>query len=125
MTEEALKFIADKLSEIGLRYRFMRWKTKPAYPYYTGEYIENDPEYEDGCQEVTFLINGFTRGSQLDLERDKNKIRDIFPAEGLTAILDSGSGIAVSYSGSQPVQTEDIELKRIQINLSIKEWMVN
>ena len=39
-----------------------------------------------------------------------------------TAILASGAGVAVFYGNASPVPTGDADLKRIQINLTIKEY---
>lgn len=44
--------------------------------------------------------------------------------ERLTAILEDKTGIAVFYTLSMPVPTGVDELKRIQINLKVKEWRV-
>ena len=52
---------------------------------------------------------------EIDQELFKNK----------TAILPNGNGIAVYYLNSLPVPVENMELKRMQINLQIKEWEVN
>lgn len=73
----------------------------------------------DGCQEITFILDGFTRGSWLSLEKYKQKIEQNIER---TAILASGAGVAVFYGNASPVPTGDAELKRIQINLTIKEY---
>jgi hypothetical protein len=70
-------------------------------------------------------LTGTTRGSWLELETVKETIRRIFPDTGRTAILENNFGIAVFYSNSKPVPTGDAELKRIQIELKVKEWRVD
>lgn len=126
MSEEALKYIADAMAALGLSYDFVMWNGNgPPDPYYIGEYAEEEPTTEDGLQETTFMITGTTRGSWLSLEQAKAKIRNRFPPNvGDTSILPNGSGLAVFYSDSFPVPTEDGSYKRIQINLRIKEWSV-
>lgn len=77
MSEEALKIISDAMSEIGLNYQFMEWNSKPAYPYFTGEYQETEPMNEDGMQETTFILTGHSRGAssaRLVLEEAKKKM---------------------------------------------------
>ena len=126
MTKSALKIIADAMKELGLNYRLMEWKTKPSYPYFTGEYQESEPTTEDGFQEATFILNGFTRGSWDALEDAKESIQNYFnKVSGKTVIADDGSAVAVFYLTSTVIPTGDAELKRIQINLEIKEWSVN
>ena len=126
MSEEVLKIISDAMSEMGLNYEFMEYGSNPSYPYFTGEYQETEPTNEDGLQETTFIITGHSRGSWLALEEAKKKIKDYFPkVEGKTVITDSGSAVAIFYANSTPIPTVVGELKKIQINLTVKEWSVN
>ena len=122
MTTESLKFVADQLDLIGINYEFGQWSSDPIPDYYfVGEYTESEPMNEDGLQESTVLLTGFA-SEWIVLERAKEKIeRNI----SKTAILPNGNGIAVFYSGALIVPTNDANLKRIQINLTIKEWSVN
>lgn len=126
MSEEALKYIADAMAALGIPYDFVVWNGEEVPdPYFVGEYAETEPTTEDGLQESTFMITGTTRGTWLSLEQAKSKIRNRFPAtSGETAILPNGEGLAVFYSDSFPVPTENGDYKRIQINLRIKEWRV-
>ena len=129
MSEEALKYISDALEALKIPYSFMEWRIKNGGkfpdPYFVGEYTEETPLNEDGLQDSTFILTGTTRGTWLSLEQAKNKIKDKFnPISGSTVILASGAGLAVFYSDSFPVPTEDENLKRIQINLQVKEWSV-
>lgn len=126
MRKNALKIIADAMKELGLNYRFMEWKTKPSYPYFTVEYQESEPTTEDGFQEAIFILNGFTRDSWDALEDAKESIQNYFnKVSGKTVMADDGSAVAVFYLTSTVIPTGDAELKRIQINLEIKEWSVN
>ena len=123
MTIESLKFINNKLEENNINYEFMQWTKDIVYPYFVGEYQESEPLFEDGMKETTFILTGFSKGSWLEFEQTKEKIEKIF--SNATVILPNGNGLAVFYSGSLVIPTGDAELKRIQINLAIKEWMVN
>ena len=125
MTTDVLKMISDAMAEMNINYEFMEWTSSPAYPYFTGEYQEMISDSEDGMQETTFILNGFSRSSWFDLESKKSLIENYFnKIYGKTAISSSGNGIAVFYSNAMPIPTGDAELKRIQINLTIKEWKV-
>ena len=125
MTEATLKYVADLMWSLDIPYEFMRWNTGiPPDVYFVGEYIESPSmtKEENGFQESTFILRGFTRQDWLMLERAKAKIE---ANVAKTAILDDGSGIAVFYESASPVPTGDAELKSIKINLNIQEWKVN
>lgn len=130
MTKAALKIISDAMESLGIEYGFGEYSTDEdgnvVYPYFVGEYTETEPYTEDGLQETTFLLVGFSRGSWLELENKKEQIETYFNrVSGRTVIADNGSAVAVFYSYSLIVPTGDAELKSIQINLTIKEWKVN
>ena len=127
MTKQVLKFINDELVKLGINYEFGEWSEETVpITYVIGEYQEEESVNEDGLQDTVFILTGTTRATLLELEDIKEKIENNFPqTEGKTAILPNGNGIAVFYSNSFPVPTGNDELKRIQINLKIKEWKVN
>ena len=123
MTQESLAYINTALTSAGINYEFMEWTSELVYPYFVGEYSEPEPLNEDGMQESTFMITGTTDGTWLSLEEAKAIIeRELC---NKTAILSNGNGIAISYSGSLVVPTGNERMKRMQINLNIKEWKVN
>lgn len=128
MTKAGLKIISDAMKSLGLNYGFMEYHVRKGanpYPYFVGEYQEIEPMNEDGMQESTFLLTGFSRESWLALENAKELIQNYFnKVSGKTAIADDGSAVAVFYSNSLVVPTGDAELKKIQINLIVKEWSV-
>jgi hypothetical protein len=123
-----LNLIAKEMDALEINYDFEEWKGEPQYPYATGEYQEVESLQEDGEQETQFILNVFARGitAHADLEAVKNKIKKHFPkVGGRLATTESGSRVAIFYAntlGNLP--TGDAELKRIQINLKIKEWSV-
>lgn len=118
MKTSTLSYINNTLKEY-IPYAFMEWKRKPPDTYFTGEYQESGSLEEDGEQDITFILTGFTRGTWLDLERYKQTIEDKIDR---TAILDDGTGVAVFYENAYPVPTGDAELKKIHINLKIIEF---
>lgn len=124
MSISALKFISEKLERLKIPYAFEEWTANEVSdPYFVGEYneVESTEREENGYQETTFILTGTGR-KWLGLEQAKEIIENSITE---TAILPNGNGIAVFYSNSFPVPTGDAELKRIQINLTIKEWRVN
>lgn len=127
MTTAVHKIISEAMESLGLEYSFGEYSGVPfVYPYFVGEYTETEPFTEDGLQETTFLLTGFSRESWAALEAAKENIETYFnQVGGKTVIADNGSAVAVFYASSLIVPTGDAELKRIQINLTIKEWRVN
>lgn len=122
MTPEGLKFISKTLKPL-VNYHFLYYKTdKVEYPYWVGEYLENEYSAETNYQGTTFILTGVTRGSYLELEKQKEIIKKALKDK--RAILPSGTGIAVHYDYSMSIRTDDIELQKIQINLTIQEWEV-
>ena len=127
MTTAVMKFISEAMESEGIPYEFMEFTSPIAdlQSYWVGEYSEIPPNAEDGMQETQLILTGTGRGSWLNLEKEKAKIEKIFPTiGGRTAILDNGSGVAVFYGNAFPVPTGDGFLKRLQINLTVKEWKV-
>ena len=120
---EKLKFIQEQLEALKIPYDFMEWKSDIVYPYFVGELTEEPDNTEDGLEQSTLLLNGFYRGkTTLPLAEAQKKIKKHFhPIHGLRAQLDCGA-IAVFYEGAFFVPTNEADLKRIQINLKIKEW---
>lgn len=125
MNEAILAYINSLMESLAIPYAFMEWKSKPPDDrYYVGEASElaMTTMEEDGRQDTTLYLRGFTRGEWSALSRDAENIRKSLPH---TAILEDGSGIAVFYGGASFVPTGDAEIKSIKINLDIKEWRVN
>lgn len=121
-----LKVINDELNRIGVPYEFMEWTDPVQYPYFVGEYQEAPPTAEDGGKEATLLLTGTTNsqfgGSWLELEQFRSAIEDLFhPVCGLRISVEDGA-VAIFYENSFPVPTGEADLKRIQINLTIKKW---
>lgn len=119
---EKLKFINEQMAAIAVPYEFGEWTSRRVYPYWVGEITEEPPTTEDGAEESTLILTGFHRGKLIDLETDKAKIKNHFhPIHGKRGKTDSGS-IAVFFDGAFYVPTGEADLKRMQINLKIKEW---
>ena len=130
MSKEVLNIIDNAKKSLKLKYGFGEYggnsEGRIVYPYWVGSYTETEPYTEDGLQETTFTLTGFSRASWLDLENGKEKIENHFNrVSGRVGITGNGSAVAVFYAGALIVPTGDAELKSIQINLSIKEWKVN
>ena len=123
--KEILKIIDEKLTdELGLNYEFGEMtKTPITYPYWVGDYTDTEPTTEDGKDEFVVMLTGFARGKFIDLENQKQAIKDYFK-NGVTVFTEAGSSVNIFYAGSLIVPSDEIDLKRSQINLKIKKWSV-
>lgn len=128
MTINGLKIISDAMNALGLNYGFGEYVVDDeATPeiYFVGEYQEITPANESGMQETTFLLTGFSRGSWFALEVAKESIKNYFnKVGGNTVIAEDGSSVAIFYSSSFVLPTGDAELRKVQVNLDVKEWSV-
>ena len=119
---DKLKFINEQMDILAVPYEFGEWTSEIKYPYSVGEITEEPVTTEDGLEESTLILTCFHRGKLIDLETIKEKIKKHFnPITGLCAKTDSGS-IAVFFDGSFYIPTGEADLKKLQINLKIKEW---
>lgn len=122
---DKLEIIGKQLNDVlKIPYRLGQWNSNVTYPYSVGEITEEPVTTEDGHETSTLLITVFHRGDEaiLKLEEVKEKIKNHFnPIYGLRGETDSGT-IVIYYDGSFFVPTGEADLKKIQINLSIKEW---
>ena len=117
-----LGIISTELNNLGIPYEFMEWTDPVQYPYWVGEYSEVPTYTEDGGKECTVILTGTTKGSWLELEQTRAKIEKHFPSiYGLRKSTDDGA-VVIYYENSFPVPTGEADLKRIQVNLRIKEW---
>ena len=124
MSMKAMAYVSDMMDALALPYAYMRW-TETTIPdvYFTGEYSEvpSTTKEENGRQDVTIILRGFTRGDWLALEEAKEKIER---SCARTSVLPDGTGLAVFYDSAMPVPTGDAQLKSIKINLTIQVWSV-
>ena len=119
---EVLSVINTQLTELGLNYEFGEMtQSPPAYPYWVGEYTEPALSGEDGKAEPVMLLSGFTRGSHHSLETQAELIRNYYK-HGITVLTNDGAAVVVNYAGSLKVPTNELELKKIQVNLSVRLW---
>ncbi len=122
--KKMLKWLANELNEAGIEYHLNRnGKSKPTYPYFVGELFPVDPVSESGMQEYSLLLDGFTRSTLTELLECAEQIEERFPrVEGNTAILENNQAVAAYFSGCQPVETGEEQLKRVTVTITIKTW---
>lgn len=128
MSIEVLGIIKDAMKEMNLPYAFMEYTAdEDSLPntYFVGEYQELEPLNEDGEEDAVFILTGFSMEKWIQLEEAKEKIKKYFPKSiGKMAATDSNTVAAIFYTNSLPISVENDELKKMQINLTVKEWKV-
>lgn len=119
-----LGFINEQFDKLAIPFEFLEWTSSVKYPYYIGEITEEPTTTEDGFEQSVLIVTGFHRGDAATLEADKEKIKKHFhPIKGLHGQTDNGR-IVVFFDGAFYIPTGEAGLKKIQINLLIKEWKV-
>lgn len=120
----SMNYLSSLINNTGIPCQYMEWRGTLPETYWTWEYTESPSMTlkENGYQETTVILRGFTSGDWLRLEEGKETIEK---ACGRTAILQDGTGVAVSYDSAMVVPTGDAQLKSIKVNLTIQEWKVN
>jgi hypothetical protein len=117
-----LGIIKDELNSLAVPYEFMEWTDPVQYPYWVGEITEVPTITEDGYKEYTLILTGTTKGSWMELTETRAKIENHFPSVyGLRKSTATGA-VAIYYENSFPVPTGEADLKRLQVNLKIKQW---
>lgn len=117
-----LGILNQELNDMGVPYEFMEWTSAVTYPYWIGELSEVPITTEDGYKESTVILTGTTKGTWMELEQTRNEIEKRFhPISGLHKSTADGV-VAFFYENSFRVPTGEADLKRIQINLNVKEW---
>lgn len=123
MQSETLKLISDSMAVAGIPYDFLEYSEDITDRYWVGEYQENEPLNEDGQEESQFILTGTALNPQT-LENDKQAIKQLFPSiEGKVEKLSNGTTVAIFFANAFPISTGDYLHSRMQINLSIKEWI--
>lgn len=122
---EVLNVLNTHLSEhLGLNYEFGQMSDSPPnYPYWVGDYIETDGNTEDGVETQTIILEGFARGTHLELENQKEAIKEHFKF-GTTDLIQTPVKVVVNiwFLNSINIPDDNMDLKRCQIHLITKIW---
>ena len=125
MTSEGLKYMNSLFESLEIPYEFLQWNSSNVpNTYWTGDYIDNEPMNEDGMEQTSFILTGVTNRKFIELETVKQKLKSHITNEGMTAVLESGSVIAVTFVDSQPLPSVEYGVHRLQITLNIREWRI-
>lgn len=118
------RIISEAMETLGINYAYLEWLDDPVDLYFTGEYQEGEALDESGQTDISFILTGFSRVGIEALEEAKEAIKQYFDNVSGKVIADDKSAVAIFYAGSFPVRTAVADIKKIQVNLNIKEWKV-
>lgn len=122
MTINGMEYVTKVMNELNLPFAFYEWLEEPPETYFVAETCQEvEPVDESGLQETVIILGGFTKGSYMELEQAKERLKKIDRNE----ILSSGMGVALYYSSGDNVPLDNSDYKKIQVNLTLKEWKVN
>lgn len=110
----------DNLFSTVINYELGEWTRELVFPYWVGEYQETYYSHELHYHEYAFTLTGTTKGTIKQLEEDKEKILKLFSSYSTS--IEKGHSIGVFYDTSFLLPSEDLQIRRMQINLTIKEW---
>ena len=115
-----LKAIKKEMTSLGINYVFDDWKSTKRLPYFVGEIDEVAHPYEDGRSDYSFMLTGENKSSYQPLIEVGNALKNRYK---YTRLLNIDNGVlAITYNNMILVPVEDEDIKRVQINLSIKLW---
>lgn len=122
MSYRSLEVIKNAFTELGINYAYQLWKGKAVYPYWVSDYQETENINEDGLQETTVYLTGFTRGTATELEQQKDRIYQYFK-NGIRTVTTDGYAVVIFYaSANANLPTGEKDLFKIQIDLRCKEY---
>ena len=110
---------------LAIPYEFGEWTSDVKYPYVVGEMTETEPDTEDGKEQYEFILTVWHRASEnpyMSIEEIKNKIKKHFHQTHGKRSQIGDTVIVGFYGGAFYVPTGEADLKKLQINLTIKQW---
>lgn len=119
---DVLNAISSEMEKLNINYQFERYKGTVKYPYFVGSADADEFISENGYQSYTVSVNGFSRGSVIELVKASEKIKNHFA--DFRTITKGGNGISITFAALNFIPQENAELKRIQITLNVQEWSV-
>lgn len=110
----------ELIDNLKLNYCFKKYnKPKVTYPYVIGEYIETSKTNEDNRKIGQIILSIFTRNSILEIENVADKIENhfqFFCKEKRKSI------VSIEYENRIPNDTNDDEVKKIEVYLDFNKW---
>lgn len=118
---DVLEVLKEELVDnLKLNYCFKKYnKPKVTYPYVIGEYIETSKTNEDNRKTGQIILSIFTRNSILEIEKVADKIESQFQ---FFCKDKRKSIVSIEYSNRIQNDTNDDEIKKLEIYLDFNKW---
>ena len=114
-----LKIMNNELNTLKIPYTFDGWDKEIDLPQFIGEISEVPALDEDGMSEYSFILTGYALKNNIDYLFNVAEIlkKQYKPSKTI-------NGVVIIYDNFIQIDTNNDELKQIQINLKIKKWSV-
>lgn len=115
-----LEVLKQEMESLNINYSFMRYVANvPQYPYFVGDYTENEFSNEDQLTSGEIKIVGWSRNSLSELLAVKETLKQKFD-EFVT--VSGGYAVMINYENAMVIESGEADLFRIDIRISFKEW---
>ena len=115
--KNVLKILKNELENMSIPYTFDEWDKDFELPQFTGEILETPTTDEDGGNEYSFILTGYSKTYNY-LFNISDKLKTKYKTSKIV------NGIAIKYDDTITISNEIDDLKQIQITFKIKEWSV-
>ena len=114
---DILSIFNEEMQKLGIQYYFMNNTSESVtYPYFTGEFSENGYQFSNDMSEGTILLEGWTRGSYIELIDLVEKIKNHF--NNLQIVTDDLC-VCFYYNSHDYIRQDDINLKKAMIYINL------
>ena len=118
-----LEVLNREMDNLNINYSFMRYVCDiPKYPYFVGDYIENDFSPEDQLTSGEINIEGWSRNNVSELIAVKEILKRKFDEY---STVENGYAVMINYDNGMVIDRGEADLFKIIIKLSFKEWKSN
>lgn len=115
-----LEILNREMDNLNINYSFMRYVCDiPQYPYFVGEYTENDFNPEDQLTSGDINIEGWSRNSLTELLTIMDTMKTHFSEY---STVKKGYAVMINYENGEVIDSGEADLYKVSIRLSFREW---
>ena len=115
-----LEVLKREMDNLNINYSFMRYVCDvPQYPYFVGDYTENDFSPEDQLTSGEINIEGWSRNNVSELIAVKEILKRHFDEY---STVENGYAVMINYDNGMVIDSGEADLYKVSIKLSFKEW---
>lgn len=115
-----LEVLNREMDKLNINYSFMRYVCDvPRYPYFVGDYTENEFSPEDQLTSGDINIEGWSRNSLSELLEILETLKTHFNEY---STVENGYAVMINYENGEAIDSGEADLYKVIIRLSFKEW---